>query len=196
VDLLSAPQSDGCPCPQWKAIIALIRSAGLRCPSEIVELRWGDTYWERSLMTVRSPKTAAHDGHAVRIVSMTPELRPILQTLFDQAPEGSEAVLPRLTDPTTNLRTTFMKLIARAGYEPWPRLFHDMRASCATAGPRPCPAHDVATWLGHGPLMAAKHYLQTRDAHFEIATNGLASKHSNPQTIMPQAPAQATHTPA
>ncbi len=25
---------------------------------------------------------------------------------------------PRLTDPTTNLRTTFMKLIARAVYEP------------------------------------------------------------------------------
>ena len=40
--------------------------------------------------------------------------------------------MPRLTDPTTNLRTTFMKLIARAGYEPWPRLFHNMRASCAT----------------------------------------------------------------
>ena len=49
--------------------------------------------------------------------------------------------MPRLTDQTTNLRTTFMKLIARAGYEPWPRLFHNMRASCATdwaeALPRP-----------------------------------------------------------
>ncbi|MEY4170864.1 MAG: hypothetical protein RLZ94_1937, partial [Actinomycetota bacterium] len=46
---------DQCPCPQWKAIIALSRFAGLRCPSEIVELRWGDINWERSLMTVRSP---------------------------------------------------------------------------------------------------------------------------------------------
>ena len=44
---------------------------------------------------------------------MTPEPRQVLQTLFDQVPEGSEAVVPRLTDPTTNLRTTFMKLIAR-----------------------------------------------------------------------------------
>ncbi len=56
-------------------------------------------------MTVRSPKTAAHDGRAVRIVPITPELRPILQALFDQAPEGSDAVVPRLTDPPTNLRT-------------------------------------------------------------------------------------------
>ena len=74
---------DQCPFPQWKAIIALSRFAGLRCPSEIVELRWGDIDWKRSLMTVRSPKTAAHDGHAVRIVPITPELRPILQALFD-----------------------------------------------------------------------------------------------------------------
>ena len=163
---------DGCPCPQWKAIIALSRFAGLRCPSEIVELRCADINWERSLMTVRSPKTAAHDGHAVRIVPMTTELRLILQTLLNQAPEGSEAVVPRLTDPTTNLRTTFMKLIARAGYEPWPRLFHNMRASCATDWAEALPAHVVAKWLGHSPLVAAKHYLQTRDAHFEVAIRG------------------------
>ncbi len=123
-------------------------------------------------MTARSPKTAAHDGHAVRIVPITPELRPILQALFDQAPEGSEAVVPRLTDPTTNLRTTFMKLITRAGYEPWPRLFHNMRASCATDWAEALPAHVVAKWLGHSPLVAAKHDLQTRDAHFEVAIRG------------------------
>jgi hypothetical protein len=104
----------------------------LCCPTEISEFGSGTINCERSLMTARSPKTAAHDGHAVRIVPITPELRPILQALFDQAPEGSEAVVPCLTDPTTNLRTTFMKLIAHAGHEPWPRLFHNMRASCAT----------------------------------------------------------------
>jgi len=133
---------DQCPCPQWRAIIALSRFAGLRCPSKIVELRWGDINWERSLMTVRSPKTAAHDGHAVRIVPMTPELRPILQALFDQAPEGSEAVVPRLTDPTTNLRTTFMKLIARAGYEPRLQAF-------ATSLPQH--ARQLRHRLGRGP---------------------------------------------
>ncbi len=58
-------------------------------------------------MTVRSPKTAAHDGHAVRIVPITPELRPILHALFDQAPECSKAVVPRLTDLTTKLRTAW-----------------------------------------------------------------------------------------
>jgi len=32
----------------------------------------------------------------------------------------------------------------------------------------------VAKWLGHSPLVAAKHYLQTRDAHFEVAIRGSA----------------------
>jgi hypothetical protein len=33
-------------------------------------------------------------------------------------------------------------------------------------------AHDQTLWLGHSPLVAAKHYLQTRDAHFEVAIRG------------------------
>ena len=31
------------------------------------------------------------------------------------------------------------------------------------------PARVVAKWLGYSPLVAAKHFLQTRDAHFEVA---------------------------
>ena len=69
-------------------------AALLHYGSAIVELLWGDINptrkHERSLMTARSPKTAAHDGHAVRIVPMTPELRPILQMLFDQAPRAAK----------------------------------------------------------------------------------------------------------
>jgi hypothetical protein len=87
-----------------------------------------------------------HDGPAVRIVPMTPELRPILWTLFDHA---------------------------RAGHELWPRLFHNMRASCATDWAEALPALVVAKWLGHSPLLAVKHYLQTRAAHFEVAISGV-----------------------
>ena len=38
MQLVRAEVLDQCPCPQWRAIIALSRFAGLRCPSEIVEL--------------------------------------------------------------------------------------------------------------------------------------------------------------
>jgi len=145
------------------------RYAGLRCPSEVVGLRWGDVNWERGRLTVRSPKTSNHEGHAVRVVPIAPELRPILQNLFDRADVGAEAVVPRLRDPRTNLRTHFERIIAKAGEKPWPRLFHNMRASCATDWVEEYPAHVVASWLGHSPMIAAQHYLQTRDAHFDLA---------------------------
>lgn len=165
---------EACPDAEWRAIVALSRFAGLRCPSEIVALRWGDVNWERGRLTVRSPKTAGHEGHAVRVVPIAPELRPILQDLFDHAEPGSEAVVPRLRDARMNLRTTFGKIIARAGVKPWPRLFHNMRASCATDWVERFPNHVVAGWLGHSPLIASTHYLQTRDAHFDLAA-GVAS---------------------
>lgn len=163
-----------CPDDEWRAIVALSRFAGLRCPSEVVGLRWGDVNWERGRLTVRSPKTAGHEGHAVRVVPIAPDLRPILQDLFDRAEPGTVAVVPRLHDPRLNLRTTFAKIIARAGVKPWPRMFHNMRASCATDWVERFPAHVVAGWLGHSPLIAAQHYLQTRDAHFDLATAGVS----------------------
>ncbi len=184
---------EACPDDQWRAIIALSRYAGLRCPSEVVALRWGDVNWERGRLMVRSPKTAGHEGHAVRVVPIAPELRPILQDLFDRAEPGTEAVVPKLRDPAMNLRTTFGKIVKRAGVKPWPRLFHNMRASCATDWVERFPAHVVAGWLGHSPMIAAQHYLQTRDAHFDAAA-GVGEAATNPAThARPDAPTPDQH---
>ena len=72
-----------------------------------------------------------------------------------------------------------------------PRLFHNMRASCATDWAEALPAHVVAlresSWLGHSPLVAAKHYLQTlmrlADAHFEVAIRGGAGQSSAARSV-------------
>lgn len=170
-----------CPDDEWRAIVALSRFAGLRCPSEIVALRWGDILWDKGRMTVLSPKTANHEGHAVRVVPIDPQLRAILQDLFDRAEVGVEAVIPRLRDPSMNLRTTFQKIVTRAGVKPWPRLFHNMRASCATDWVERFPNHVVASWLGHSPMIAATHYLQTRDTHYDLAA-GMGEAAANPAT--------------
>ena len=173
-----------CPDDQWRAIVALGRFAGLRCHSEIIALRWGDVNWERGRLMVRSAKTEGHEGHAVRVVPIVPELRPILQDLFDRAEVGVEAVVPRLRDPAMNLRTQFERIIAKASVKPWPRLFHNLRASCATDWVERFPAHVVAGWLGHSPMIAAQHYLQTRDAHFDLAAGvgGVGAAAANPAT--------------
>jgi integrase len=108
-----------CPDDQWRGIISLVRFAGLRCPSELVGLRWGDVNWERGRLSVRSPKTAGHgEGHAMRVVPIAPELRPILLALFEAAEPGAEAVIPRLRDARLNLRTHLYRIIHRAGLTP------------------------------------------------------------------------------
>jgi integrase len=123
---------EACPDDEWRAIIALVRFAGLRCPSEVGLLRWGDVSWDKRRLVVRSPKTAGHEGHDVRVVPIDPALYPILQNLFDRAEVGVEAVVPRVRDPKQNLRTQFKRIIGKAGLKPWPRRFHNLRSSCAT----------------------------------------------------------------
>ena len=70
-----------------------------------------------------------------------------------------------------NLRTTFTKIVARAGCKPWLRLFQNLRASCETDWVEKHPAHECAAWMGHSPAIAAAHYLQARNHHFEAVVN-------------------------
>lgn len=164
---------EACPGVQWRLVFALPRLAGLRCPSEVGGLTWGDVDFAHGRLTVRSPKTEHHGGgHAVRLVPIVPRLREILQDAFDAAADGERLVVPMAGRPGANLRTTAEKIIARASVEAWPRLFQNLRASCETDWVQTYPAHVCAKWLGHSPTIAAQHYLQVRDAHFRDAIEG------------------------
>jgi len=68
-----------------------------------------------------------------------------------------------------NLRTTFQKIVKRAGITPWPRLFQNLRASRETELVRSYAVHVVTEWLGNTPKVAMKHYLMTTDDDFEAA---------------------------
>ncbi len=167
---------EACPDAQWRLIFALSRYAGLRCPSEHVSLRWSDVDWERGRMLVRSPKTAHHEGGESRLVPLFPELLPFLEECFNQferehhrPPAGTENVITRYRDATQNLRTTFEKIIRRAGLKPWPKLFHNLRATRQTELEENFPSHVVCAWLGNSPRVARVHYLQVTDEHFERA---------------------------
>lgn len=178
-----------CPDDEWRAIVALARYAGLRCPSEVAGLTWHDVDWDARRLTVRSPKTEAHgEAHAVRSVPIDPALYAILRRLFDAAPDGATLIVPRLADPRTNIRTSLTRYIEAAGLTAWPRLVQNLRASAATDWCERFPAHTVAAWLGHSPMIAAKHYLQTRDSHFAAAA-GIA------ETGDAKSGAQAAHFP-
>ena len=113
-------------------LFALSRYGGLRCPSEHLGLRWVHVDWERGRIAVHAPKTEHHEDGGERSIPLFPELRPHLETAFDEAEEGAEFVITRYRDTNTNLRTRFTKIIRRAGLKAWPKLFHNLRATRET----------------------------------------------------------------
>lgn len=167
--------------PTWRIIVALARFGGLRCPSEVLSLKWEHVNFETKRMTVPSCKTEHHPGRAYRVCPIYAALRPFLDEAFELAAEGAEFVVPgnyRLAAlkpggwVNSNLRTSFEKIVRRAGLQPWPRLFHNLRASCETDLMQSFPIHVVTAWIGNTPKIALAHYLQTLEADFERAVNG------------------------
>ena len=155
---------EGAPDAEWRLLIALSRFGGLRCPSEHLSLRWQDINWETDRFRVDSPKTGD------RWVPIFPELRPYLEDCFALAKEGAIHVITRYRDTNANLRTTFMKIIKRAGEKPWPKLFHNLRASRETELAAEHPMHVVCAWIGNSAAIAAAHYLTVREADFKQAS--------------------------
>ena len=167
-----------CPDLQWRLIFSLCRYGGLRCPSEVLALTWENILWDSSRIIVTSPKTRRYKGHEQRVLPMFPELASILdeayEAAFDRLEDSSAVVsgpvVTRYRDATQNLRTTFEKIVIRAGLVPWQKPFQNLRSTRETELMEIYPAHVVVSWIGHSEKVARKHYLQTPDAHFEKAT--------------------------
>ena len=158
-----------CPDVEWKLIFALARFGGMRCPSEILALTWEDVNWEHNRIRVPSPKTAHHEGGASRMIPLFPELRPLLLEAFEQAEAGAQQVITRYRRDNANLRTQLKRIINRAGLEPWPKLFQNLRSTRETELAEDFPIHVVCKWIGNSQPVAAEHYLQLTDEHFERA---------------------------
>jgi len=120
-------------------------------------------------MRVTSPKTAHHPGGESRLIPLFPELQPYLEAAFGEAEPGTEYVITRYRDKNANLRTQLLRIIRRAGVQPWPKLFHNLRASRETELTDEHPIHVVCAWIGNSQQIAAKHYLQVTEEHFRRA---------------------------
>ena len=163
---------EACPDAQWRLIVALARFGGLRCPSELVPLTWDAVDWDRDRLTVASPKTAHHDGGASRRLPLFPELRPHLEAAHRERAKGDPHVVTRCRDSRTNLRTGLQRIVKRAGLKPWPKLFHNLRASRQTELAASFPMHVVCEWIGNSAAVASEHYLTVTDADFGRAAAG------------------------
>ena len=170
-----------CPDGDWRTILALARYGGLRCPSELLRLRWTDVNLPAGRMVVHASKTEHHADGGVRVVPIFRELRPYLEKAWDDAPDKAEYVVTRYRGSAANLRTQFTKIIKRAGLVPWTRLFQNLRASRETELMARYPAKDVAAWLGNTVAVAMKHYAMQTDAAFREASNCAAPLEAVPQ---------------
>jgi integrase len=185
---------EACPDAEWRLIVALARFGGLRCPSELLALTWADIDWARGRFLVRAPKTAHHADGGRRWVPLFPELRPHLEAAFEAAEPGTVYVVGRSRSHETNLRTTFERIIYRAGLLPWPKPFQNLRSSRETELVKTFPLHVVTAWIGNSALVAAKHYLQVTEADFHRAA-GPSAPASQAQPPVAGGAAPALHNP-
>ncbi len=175
---------DHCPNVWWKLLVALARFGGLRIPSEAFSLTWSHVDWERGRLNVPSPKTE-NSGKSLRVIPLFPLLRPHLETAFKNAAEGSLHIFPDDMRKCSqgadgwggaNVRTTFTKIIIRAALDPWPRVWHSLRASCESDLAQSFPLATVTKWLGNTPSVALRHYVDPTETAFDTAQDWRPAK--------------------
>lgn len=157
---------------QWQTVISLARYGGLRCPSEVLALRWRDIDFEGNSITVRCPKLEHLERHATRVIPLFAELRPVLLQAFHESPEGTEHVVYKYRGGSKNLRTQFERLIRRSGQEPWGMPFQNLRSSREVELSEVFPWFTVCEWMGHSRAVASEHYMSVPAEHFEQAIAG------------------------
>jgi len=174
------------------------RFGGLWCPSEVLSLEWRHVDWERGRLTVPRPRPTATTARQVARSRSSRNCRRTGQKRLHLTEPGQTHVtggdhLAKANGPNgwkeCNLRTTFDKLVKRAGLEPWPRLFHNLRLSRETELLEEFSVHVVALWMGHDAKVSLKHYAQMTEEHFDRAASGAESGSPEAQNAAQRIPA-------
>jgi integrase len=153
----------------WRTTAALGRHGGLRCPSEIFDLRWKDVFFDDDpRMIVRSSKTAHHEGGGIRTVPIFARLRPFLDAAYFDENAHPEFVVDPARFPSAgrnaNLRTQFLRYLELAGVEPWPRLFQNLRASRVNEAVREgMTPKEIESYFGHTWAVSMESYQKVDD---------------------------------
>jgi integrase len=194
---------DALPDQRWRLMFALSRWGGLRMPSEAARMTWGDVHWGRGRLTIHGKgRNADHPeagGGRERMMPLFPEVRRELEDwrVVQDGPgeQGPRVkVIPGLThNAGGQLRNVLINAIKRAGVEPWPRLWHNMRASRQTELLAEGYAmHVVCSWLGNTPAVAADSYLQVTEDDYQRAAGGASEsasgRHRQTGAVAPQNP--------
>ena len=122
---------EAAPDAEWRLIIALSRFGGLRCPSEVLSLKWENIQWPQKRIIVPSPKTEHHPNGAQRIIPLFPELVEPLRDVERTKPAEAVYVISEHRSradvskswANSNLREPMLDILRRAKIKPWAKLF-------------------------------------------------------------------------
>lgn len=162
---------DAAPNRTWRAIVALCRIGGLRCPSEVLEAQWSDVLWSDERFVVRDVKRKT-----TRVIPLFPELRTELEELFAQTTDASSPYIVDKYRRSVSLRQGFEKIVDLAGLPRWERLFHNLRGSRSNELFSQFPTHVAGAWMGQSESVALQHYLHPTDDDYRKAANGQVEK--------------------
>jgi len=152
---------------EWRALIVLLRCCGLRCPSETNALRWSDVDFETGGLDVDDVKNTRR-----RLCPLFKPVRVELERLRKiRGDKPGVFVFSESLRTVSNLRTTFKKLVYRAGLEPWPKLFQNLRANASTDVSDEYGPKCESDWLGHSAEISLTHYQQIPPEKRERALN-------------------------
>lgn len=129
-------------------------------PSEALDLQWSDVDWKRQTITIRAHKTKG------RTIPLFREVRAALEAL-DR--DGSNHVITRSRNAFPHWRRVTLDAIYRAGLMPWPKLFHNLRASRQTELAEQFGVSVACQWIGNSAAVATTHYLTVRPEDFARA---------------------------
>lgn len=166
---------------EFRAIVALSRCAGLRCPSEILPLRWEWIDWEEGWIYVRVPKNLRYEGKEIREVPLFPQARKYLEELQQAAPEREPLVFPNHQMTGAGVTSELQRVCRSINVALWAKPWQNMRASCETELLETFPVTVVTAWIGHSPRVMRKHYLLVVKEHHTKAVSGaVASPFASP----------------
>ena len=155
-----------------QVVWVLARWGGLRIPSEVRFMLWGDVDFKRRRIRIREPKKTSKQRqergeHRTREIPLFPELHSTLAAYHRQSfTQDEDLMFPAGTHSSAHY---FKRCIRAAGIAVWPKLFNSLRATRDTELQKKHPPHVVSSWLGHTIEVSQKYYIQTTDEDFEKA---------------------------
>ena len=166
---------DGFATLEGRALFALARWCGLRVVCETLPLTWAHVNLEENRLTIpHNTKTG------LRVVPLFEPARTELAALYDAAPETPWVFNRSRASCRTQWRTWLLTACRTAGVEPWPKLWHNLRAACRTDLEERFPAHVCDCWVGHSTRVAKDHYLRVTPAHWAAACGSVLTPPPKP----------------